>query len=165
MLYTPWVINYSSPMYIGTLGTIKNPSERKFLSQFSAQLNFKQQTDVHRMGAIKKKHITIIMGIPLWFSIPKQKGHTKKLNLVLHNSKVVQYPLVNYFLKVSIDGQIETQVVREILFNMSVREIHKNMVSPPYEWVLKEARDKHINIIISDSVLQNILTPQLKKIP
>ena len=38
------------------------------------------------------------------------------------------------------------------------------MVSPPEEGVLNEARDVDNNIIVSDSTLQSILPPQLKKI-
>ena len=36
------------------------------------------------------------------------------------------------------------------------------MVSPPEEGILKEARGEESNIIISDSILKNIITPQLK---
>ena len=37
------------------------------------------------------------------------------------------------------------------------------MVSPPEEGGIKEARDAENNIIISDSTLCNIMSPQLKK--
>ena len=48
------------------------------------------------------------------------------------------------------------------LLQFFVRELHNSMVSPPEEGGLKEARDEENNIIISDSTLQNIISPQLK---
>ena len=47
---------------------------------------------------------------------------------------------------------------------MSVRELHKSLVSDPNDGGLKEARDEDGNIIISDSALGSLLPPQLKQI-
>ena len=49
-----------------------------------------------------------------------------------------------------------------LLLQVSVRELHNRMVSPPEEGGPKEERDKDNNIIISDSTLQNTLPTQLK---
>ena len=50
----------------------------------------------------------------------------------------------------------------KLLLQVSVRELHNSMVSPPEEGLLKEARDEDNNIIIGYSTLRNILPPQLK---
>ena len=47
---------------------------------------------------------------------------------------------------------------------MSVRELNNIMVIPPEEGDLKKSRKEQNNIIISDSVLENVLPPELKKI-
>ena len=46
---------------------------------------------------------------------------------------------------------------------MSVQELHNTMVSPPELGGIKESKDVDNNIIISDSTLCKILSPQLKK--
>ena len=51
----------------------------------------------------------------------------------------------------------------KLLLQVSVQELHNNMVSPTKEGGPKEARYKENNIIISDSTLLNIIPPQLKK--
>ena len=47
----------------------------------------------------------------------------------MHHPQVVQSPIVNYCLKVKIDGHTEPQLVPRLLFQVSVRELHKNIVS------------------------------------
>ena len=51
-----------------------------------------------------------------------------------------------------------------MLLQVSVREVHNSMVSPPEGDVPKEASYQYNNIIISDSTLRNILPLQLKKL-
>ena len=107
----------------------------------------------------------------LWSSIPKNKVHTKinaqvntsVYNFNLQRTKVLQSPIANDCLKVSIDGHSEPQLVPKWLLQVSVPELHNNMVSPQEEGELKEAIYADNNIIISDSTLQSILPPQLKK--
>ena len=71
----------------------------------------------------------------------------------------------NDCLKLSIDCQVEPQLVPKLLLQISVREIHNSIVSPQEEVGLKEARDVYNNNTIHDSTLHNILPQQLKKIP
>ena len=52
----------------------------------------------------------------------------------------------------------------KLLLQISVRELHKSMVSPPEEGGLKETRGEDNKIIISDSKLPNIIPPQLKNL-
>ena len=48
---------------------------------------------------------------------------------------------------------------------MSVRELHKIIVSYPNYGGIKDARDEGNNIIFSDSTLRNCCHPNLKKNP
>ena len=81
----------------------------------------------------------------------------------MHHPQVVQSPIVNDCLKVKIDGHTEPQLVTKLLLRVSVRELRNNLVSYTYDVGLKESRDAEINIIISDSILRSLLTPQFKE--
>ena len=63
-----------------------------------------------------------------------------------------------------IDGYTELQIVQKIWSQVSVRELHNNLVSDIDNFGLKEARYEENNIIISDSTLRSLLPPQLKNI-
>ena len=67
-------------------------------------------------------------------------------------------------MKVKIDGYTEPQLVPKLLLQVSVREIHNNLVGATKYGGLKEERDEDDNIIISDSTLRSLLPPQFKKI-
>ena len=75
----------------------------------------------------------------LWYSITKQRGHTKinecvKIyiyNWILQHPQVVQYPIANDYPKLSIYGQAKPQLVPKLLFQVLVRELHTSMESPP----------------------------------
>ena len=71
--------------------------------------------------------------------------------------------LPNDCLKLSIDGHYEPQLIPKHLIWVFSRKLHNNMVSLPEEVGHKEARDAYNNIIISDSTIQSIIPPQLKK--
>ena len=62
------------------------------------------------------------------------------------------------------DDQTEPQLVPKLLLHESIRELHNSLVSDPNDGSLKDARDEHDNIIISDSTLRSLLPPQLKQI-
>ena len=55
-------------------------------------------------------------------------------------------------------------MLQEFLLQVSDRECHNIMVSPPEEGGFKESSDTENNFIISDSTLRNILSPQQKNI-
>ena len=65
--------------------------------------------------------------------------------------QVVQSPIFNDFLKVSIDGHTEPQLVTKHLLQVSVQKLHNSLVSDPVDGGLKESIDADNNIIISDS--------------
>ena len=69
---------------------------------------------------------------------------------ILHYPQVVQYPIENDCLYVSIDGNSEKKLMPNLLLQVSVRELHNGMVSSPEEGGLKGAREKDNDIIISD---------------
>ena len=52
-------------------------------------------------------------------------------NWILQHSHVVQYPIANYLLKVSIDGHSEPQLVPKLLQQVYVQELHNSTVSTP----------------------------------
>ena len=107
--------------------------------------------------AAKSKFKGIRSGSTVCSSIPKRRGHSKinqqvkkaLYNWILQYPQVVHSPIANVCLKVSIDGQVETQLVPKLLLNVSIRELHNSTVSPLEEGGLKEALDADNNIIIS----------------
>ena len=62
-----------------------------------------------------------------------------------------------------LDDQTEPQLVPKLLLQVSLRELHKSLVSDPNDHGLKDASDEDGKIIISDSTLHLLLPPQLKK--
>ena len=62
----------------------------------------------------------------------------------------MQSPIANDCLKVKIDGHTEPQLVQKLLLQVSVRELHNNLVIATKHGGLKEARYEDDNIIISD---------------
>ena len=105
----------------------------------------------------------------LW--TPPQKGHSKINEKIKHNlytwitrhPQVFQSPIFNDCLKFMLDDQTEPQLVPKLLLQVSVRELHLGLVSDPNVDGLKDARDEYGNIIISDSTLRLLLSPQLKQ--
>ena len=73
-------------------------------------------------------------------------------------------PISNDCLKVMLDDQTEPQLVPKLLLQISVRELHNILISYPNGGGLKYARDEYGNIIISDSTLRSLLSPQLKNV-
>ena len=80
----------------------------------------------------------------------------------MHHPQVVQSPIANDCLKVKIDYYTEPQLVPKLLLQVSVRELHNNIVSGKKYGGLKEARDEYDNILINDSTLRSLFPPQLK---
>ena len=81
----------------------------------------------------------------------------------MHHPQVVQLPIVNDCLKMEIDYNTEPQLVPKLLLQVSVREIHNNLVRGADNGGLKEAVNKENNSIISNSTLRSLFPPQLKK--
>ena len=88
-------------------------------------MNVKQNTFVHRFGAAKKFK-AIRTCNELWYSITNQRGN-KKINAkvtkylydwFLHHPQVVQSPITNACLKVSVDDQTEKLVVPKLLLQV-----------------------------------------------
>ena len=170
MVSTPNKFTENNPIPPCPYMTVKNTSARKWLCLFTEVLDVKKKTAVRRVGADKSKRKEIISCSMLWSSITKRIGHTKineRVNKYIYNwnlqhPQVVQSPMANYWLKVSIDGHSEPQLVPNFLLKVSVRELHNSMVIPLEEGVLKEARYTDNNIIISDSTLRSIIPPHIK---
>ena len=101
-------------------------------------MDVKNKTAVRRVGAVESKRKAIRAGSMLCSSVPKSRGHTKineqvkkyLYNWILQHTQVVQSPIENDFVKVSIDGHCETKLAPKLLLQVSVRELHNSMVSP-----------------------------------
>ena len=111
------------------------------------------------------------VGTILWTNNLKRKGHSK-INEEIKRSiyswitchpQVFQSPISNDCLKVMFDYQTEPQLVPKLLLQMSVKELHKRLVSDPNDGGLKDARYEENTIIISDSTLRSMLPTQFKK--
>ena len=55
----------------------------------------------------------------------------------MHHPQVMKYPIVNDCLKMKIYGHTEPKLVTKCLLQVSVREIHNNLVSATIYGVLK----------------------------
>ena len=82
----------------------------------------------------------------------------------MNHPQVVQSPIVNYCLKVKLDGHTEPQLVPKLLLQVSVIELHNNLVSNTDNGGIKESIDEDNNIVISDYTLHSLLPPQLKNV-
>ena len=171
MVYTPEVSTNNSPISPMTSSPVKKPSAQKSLCMFTNVLDVNKKTAYRRFGAAKYKRKAIKFGNTPWALKNREKG-TQKIseeirkslyNWIIYHPQVVQSPIANDSLKVKIDGYTEPKLFPKLLLQLSVRELHKNLVSVTKYGGLKEARDKDDNIIISDSTLRSLLPPQLKK--
>ena len=80
----------------------------------------------------------------------------------MNHPQVVKSPIVNDCLKVKIDGHNELQLFPKLLLQVSVRELHNNLVSDTDDGGIKGARYAENNIIISNYTLRSLLPTQLK---
>ena len=88
-------------------------------------MNVKQNTSVHRFGAAKKCKAIRTCNV-LWSSITNQRGNTKinakvtkyLYDWFLHYPWVVQSPISNACLEVSVDDQTEKLVVPKLLLQV-----------------------------------------------
>ena len=97
----------------------------------------KKKNAYRRVGAARYKRKAIIFGMKPWALKQKRKGNSKideqikkfPYNWVMHHKQVLQSPIINDFLQVKIDGHTEPQLVPKLLFQVSIRELHNNLVS------------------------------------
>ena len=59
-------------------------------------------------------------------------------------------PIANYCVKLFIGGQLDPQLFPKLLLQVSVRELHNIIMSPPEEGGIKEAIYSDNYIIIGD---------------
>ena len=78
----------------------------------------------------------------------------------MQHTQVVQPPIVNDCMKVSIDGHTEPQLFPKLLIQVSFRELHNNLGSDTDNGGIQGARDAENNIIISASTLPSLLPTQ-----
>ena len=96
-----------------------------------------KKTAYRKVGAAKSYHKAIEFGNTPWALKQKRKGDSKineqikksLYNWIIHHQQAVQLPIANDCLKVKIDGYTEPKLVPKLLLQVSVRELHKNLVS------------------------------------
>lgn len=107
--------------------------------------------------------------------LKKRKGFTKitqdvrdaLCTWVKSHPNVIHSPIANDTILVPVSGQVEKQRVGKLLLEIPIRELHNMMICTQEEGGLPEARDVNNKVIISDTMLRNILRsdlPQLRKI-
>ena len=125
-----------------------------------------------RVCAAKSKRNAIKYGTTPRALKKKRKGNSKindqikksLYNWIIHHPQVFQSPIVNDFPKVKFDGHTVPQLVPKFLLQVSVKELHNNLVSETDYCEIREVGDAENNIIISDSSLHSLITPQLKNV-
>ena len=162
MVSTPEGFTNNSPRSPMKPTPVKEPSARKSLCLFTNILDVKNKTATRPVGAVKSKRKKIKSGTTPWALKPKRKGNLKiknqkkksLYNWIMNHTQVVQSPIFNDGLKLNIDGNTEPKIVPKLLLQISVRELHKSLVSDLVDGGLKEAIDADNNIIISDYTLR-----------
>ena len=135
---------------------IKKPSARKPLCLFDNIFEVKNITYYRQFRAAKSKRKSIKFGNIPWSLNKRRKGNPKideqikksPYNWIMHYPQVVQSPIDNDCLTVKIDVHNEPQLVTKLLFQVSIRELHNNLVSSTLHGGIEETRDEDDNIII-----------------
>ena len=109
--------------------TVKKTSARKSLCQFLDILDVKPKTSVCMFCAAKTKCKSIRAGSMLWYSIPNRRGYlkinqqSKQIYLKFNSTTSSGCGVSNskLFSKISIDGQVEPQLVLKLLLHLFFR--------------------------------------------
>jgi hypothetical protein len=107
-----------------------------------------------------------------WSKVKARIGHSKvtptirqKLHeWILGHHHVIDSPIAKDCLWIKDPEAPEGRKrVGKLLLEISVRELHNDLVDTPENGGLAEARDKSGNVLISDTALRYLLPPQLKR--
>ena len=109
------------------------------------QFRSEKEAAYRQRGAAKSKRKTIKFGNIPWELKQKRNGNSeiyeqikKSLyNWIMHHPQFVQSPIVNDCLNMKIDGHNEPKMVRKLLLQVSVRELHNNLFSATIDVGLK----------------------------
>ena len=126
MVSTPEVFSENSPLSSGPFMSTKQPKARKPLCKFATTLNVKPKTYIHRICADKSKCKEIISCSQVWSKIPNIQGHTKineHVNIafyywILCHPQIVQSPIANNCLKITINRKTAPQLVSRFLLQV-----------------------------------------------
>ena len=143
MVSTPEVFTNDSTISPTTSTPVKKPSARKSLCLFTNILDAKKEAATRQFGAAKYKRKEIKYGTTPWSLKQKRKWNSKindqinksLYNWIMNHPQVVQSPIFHDCLKVKIDGHTEPQLVQKLLLQVSVRELHDNLVSYTYDGI------------------------------
>jgi hypothetical protein len=106
-----------------------------------------------------------------WASVKKRKGFSKvtpeiRKNLVkwiLEHPHIIQSPLVSDTLMIFNPETGQKERTNKLLCEVSIRELHNDMIAPVAEGGLAEAHDSSGNVRISDSALRYLLPSQIRR--
>jgi hypothetical protein len=123
-----------------------------------------------RNGTTKRQLLTQGESNVSWSRVKPRKGFTKitpeireKLNQwILGHPQVIQSPITNDTLLLPDRETGVVMRVPKLLIEISIRELHNDLIESPESGGLAEARDAEGRVIISDSVLRCLLPPQLQ---
>jgi hypothetical protein len=147
----------------------KKPSKREQIKLLG--MNYSSGWRFLQNGMVKRKLLTQGDNNASWSRVKPRKGFTKitleireKLNQwILGHPRVIQSPITNDTLLIR---NRETGVITRVpklLIEISIRELHNDLIELPESGGLAEARDAEGKVIISDSMLRCLLPPQLRK--
>jgi hypothetical protein len=134
-------------------------------------MNYSSGRRFLRNGKAKRQLLTQGEKDASWSRVKPRRGFTKitpeireKLNhWILAHPQVVQSPITSDTLLLPDRETGLTICVPKLLLEISIRELHNDLIAPPKSGGLAEARDAEGHVIISDSVLRCLLPPQLRK--
>ena len=137
MVYTPEVFTDKTPISPMTSTPVKKTIAQKSLCLFTNVLELKKKTAYRRVRASKSKRKSVKFGNTPRTLKQKQKQNSKidedikksLYNWIMHHTQVVQSPIVNDCLTVKFYVHTEPQPVPKCLLQVSVRELHDNLVS------------------------------------
>ena len=129
MVLTPEGFTSNIPTTPNPYVSTKKPSAIKSLHQFTESLDVKHKTVVCRFGAAKEKREAIKKSNVLWKNIAKlcvntkinQKVRESPYRFILNHPQVVQYPISNYCICVSIDENSKKESIPKLLLQVSLR--------------------------------------------
>ena len=145
MVSTPEGFTDKGPISPMNPTPVKKPSARKSLCMFTNILYVNKKNTYLQVVAAKSKLKEIKYGNTPWALKKNRKVHSKiseeirkfLYNWIVHYPQVVPSPIANDCLKVKIGGYAEPQLVPNFLLQVSVRELHTNLVSDTKDGGLK----------------------------
>ena len=121
--------------------------------------------------AVKKRcDMKCLDNMVTWASIPKRKGYTKitptvkkaLIEWIENHDNIKHSSSTKEVIKVKLDGQSEKIPMQKLYMQISVKELHADMLKPSHEGGFSMAKDSEGKPIISQSMLHTLIPPYIK---